>query len=239
MNKTEFLSRLRIALAPLPEEERNAAMVYYEEFFSEAGEENEQSVISEFGSPEELAKSIVDENNRENPANNQANVNPEFNQNQDSAFYSQNSANPAYNNGGTGYYGGNPAGAYPPPVQQGGKWSNGQIALFIVLLVLSSPIWLGVLTGIIGVIVGIFGMLVGIVAAVSCCAVAFLVSGIITLFREPPVGIMLLGMGFVFAGLIPLAVYPLCKLAVKGVIAFGKWIGELCGRIGGRKENIR
>lgn len=239
MNKTEFLSRLRIALAPLPEEERNAAMVYYEEFFSEAGEENEQSVISEFGSPEELAKSIVDENNRENPANNQANVNPEFNQNQDSAFYNQNSANPAYNNGGTGYYSGNSAGANPPPVQQGGKWSNGQIALFIVLLVLSSPIWLGVLTGIIGVIVGIFGMLVGIVAAVSCCAVAFLVSGIITLFREPPVGIMLLGMGFVFAGLIPLAVYPLCKLAVKGVIAFGKWIGELCGRIGGRKENIR
>ncbi|HBH94752.1 MAG TPA: hypothetical protein DDX91_03315 [Ruminococcaceae bacterium] len=239
MNKTEFLSRLRIALAPLPEEERNAAMVYYEEFFSEAGEENEQSVISEFGTPEELARSIVEENNRENPANNQASVNPEFNRNRENAFYNQNGANPAYNNGGTGYYSGSSTGANPPPIRQNGKWSNGQIALFIVLLVLSSPIWMGFLAGIVGLIVGILGALICIIAAVGCCAVAFLISGVVALFQEPPAGIMLLGMGFVFAGLIPLAIYPLCKLAVKGVIAFGKWIGELCGKIGGRKENTQ
>ncbi len=66
-----------------------------------------------------------------------------------------------------------------------------------------------------------------------------LIAGVIAIFQEPPTGIMLLGMGFVFAGLIPLAIYPLCKLAVKGVIAFGKWIGELCGKIGGRKENLQ
>lgn len=239
MNKTEFLARLRIALAPLPEEERNAAMIYYEEFFSDAGDENEQSVISEFGSPEELAKSIVEENNRENPAYNQEKVNPELNQNQENAFYNQNNANPAYNNGSTGYYNGNTGGAYPPPVQQSRKWSNGQIALFIILLVFSSPIWLGILVGIIGVIAGVVSALIAIIAAVGACAVAFLVAGIIALFQEPPVGIMLLGMGFVFAGLIPLAIYPLCKLAVKGVISFGKWIGDLWRNRGGRKENVQ
>ena len=71
MNKYDFLSRLRNALSPLPQEERDAAMNYYEEFFSDAGEDNEQAVIASLGTPEELAKSIIDENNRENPANNQ------------------------------------------------------------------------------------------------------------------------------------------------------------------------
>lgn len=41
MNKYEFLSRLRNALSALPNEERDAAMSYYEEFFSDAGEDNE------------------------------------------------------------------------------------------------------------------------------------------------------------------------------------------------------
>ena len=58
MNKYDFLSRLRNALSPLPQEERDAAMNYYEEFFSDAGEDNEQAVIASLGTPEELAKSI-------------------------------------------------------------------------------------------------------------------------------------------------------------------------------------
>lgn len=247
MNKTEFLSRLRIALAPLPEEERNAAMVYYEEFFSEAGEENEQSVISEFGSPEELAKSIVEENNRENPAFNQANENTDPGQNnfnvpnQNAGQYNTNAfnnENTAYNysNGGNNAYG---SVVNTPPVQQNRQWSNGQIALVIVLLVLSSPIWLGVIAGIFGTIVGLFGALIAIIAALGCCAIAFLVAGVLGAIKEPAMGIMLIGMAFVCAGLFPLAIVPLCKLTVKGASALIKWIGSLFRKITGGKEKAQ
>lgn len=243
MNKTDFLSRLRIALAPLPEEERDAAMVYYEEFFDDAGEENEQSVIAEFGSPEELAKSIVEENNRENPTYRQTDENNDLgrdnlnapSQNNTNTF---NNENTAYNYN-TGGYNANGGGANPPPVQQQRNWSDGQIALFIVLLVLSSPMWIGLLAGIIGLAVGIIGMAVGLIAAVCSCAVCFLASGVVALFNDPPVGVMLLGMGFVFAGLIPLAIFPLCKLAFKGAAALVKQIGKLWKKITGRKENAQ
>lgn len=241
MNKNEFLTRLKAALAPLPSEERDAAMIYYEEFFSDAGEENEQSVIAEFGSPEELAKSIIEENNAENPANNQMSGSAEYkngnNQNNENAFYNQNSANPAYNNVGigTGYNNG----VNSPPVQQSNKWSGSQIALIVILLVFSSPIWLGLLAGVIGVIVGIFGALIGLIGALGACAIAFLVAGFIALFREPAIGTMLIGAGFVFAGLFPLAIVPLCKVTVKGVSALIKWIGGLFGKITGRKEKAQ
>lgn len=247
MNKTEFLSRLRIALAPLPEEERNAAMVYYEEFFDDAGAENEQSVIAEFGLPEELAKSIVEENNRENPAYNQVSENTDYSQNninapnQNAGQYNTNAFNNEntaynYNNGGYNAYG---SGANPPPVQQNKQWSNGQIALVIVLLVLSSPIWLGVLGGIIGAVIGLFGALIAIIAALGCCAIAFLVAGVLSALKEPAVGILLIGMAFVCAGLFPLAIVPLCKLTAKGVSALVKWIGGLFGKITGRKEKAQ
>ncbi|MDE6580848.1 MAG: DUF1700 domain-containing protein, partial [Ruminiclostridium sp.] len=202
MNKIEFLSRLRIALAPLPEDERDAAMVYYEEFFDDAGVENEQSVIAEFGSPEELAKSIVEENNRDNPAYNQVSENGDYGQNNintpgQNSGNVFNNENTAYNNGG---YNTNGGGINPPPVQQNGKWSNGQIALVIVLLVISSPIWLGVLAGILGMIVGLFGVLIGIIVALGCCAIAFLVGGVLSAIKEPAVGILMIGMSFVCAG---------------------------------------
>lgn len=247
MNKTEFLSRLRIALAPLPEEERNAAMVYYEEFFDDAGAENEQSVIAEFGSPEELAKSIVEENNRENPAYNQVNENTDYSQNninasnQNAGQYNTNTFNNDntaynYNNGG---YNANAGGVNPPPVQQSHKWSGSQIALIVILLVFSSPIWLGLLAGIIGIIVGIFGALISLIGALGACAIAFLVAGFIALFREPAMGTMLIGAGFVCAGLFPLAIVPLCKVTAKGVSALIKWIGGLFGKITGRKEKAQ
>ena len=215
MNKYDFLSRLRNALSPLPQEERDAAMNYYEEFFSDAGEDNEQAVIASLGTPEELAKSIIDENNRENPANNQ-----------EYAADSQTASGFESNSG-----------FVPPPTPaQTSKWSNGQIALFVVLAVLSSPIWLGALCAVFGIIIGIFGTLIGLIAGLGASAVAFLVSGIIALFQEPVLGIMMIGLAFIFAGLFPLAIYPLCKLAVKGTKACIKGIGSLFNKLTGKKE---
>lgn len=63
MNKEVFLSQLKQKLTVLSSEEREAALTYYEEYFNDAGIENEQSVINELGSVEKVANGILKENN--------------------------------------------------------------------------------------------------------------------------------------------------------------------------------
>lgn len=58
MTRTEFLNELERLLDGLPEEERRAAVRYYEDYFADAGEEYEQDVLRELGSPEKVAASI-------------------------------------------------------------------------------------------------------------------------------------------------------------------------------------
>lgn len=60
MRKYEYLYRLEKALKSMPDAEREAAMRYYEEYFEDAGAENEQAVINELGNPEQLARAILD-----------------------------------------------------------------------------------------------------------------------------------------------------------------------------------
>lgn len=59
MDRQEFFRRLERGLSTLPYGERESALRYYEEYFDDAGRENEQRVISELGSPEALAKVII------------------------------------------------------------------------------------------------------------------------------------------------------------------------------------
>lgn len=61
MNKREFLQSLREKLTQMPEEEVNAALRYYEEYFDEAGVQNEERVLKELGTPEQVAKQILAE----------------------------------------------------------------------------------------------------------------------------------------------------------------------------------
>ena len=61
MTRTAFLSALEQLLAPLPESERKDALSYYEDYLDAAGPENEARAIAELGSPEEVARKILDE----------------------------------------------------------------------------------------------------------------------------------------------------------------------------------
>ena len=59
MNRAEYLAALRRALSVLPEEERASALRYYEEYFDDAGPENESKVIAELGDPANVAAQIL------------------------------------------------------------------------------------------------------------------------------------------------------------------------------------
>ncbi len=58
MNRAEFMRRLAGLLDDVPPMEREEAIQYYNDYFDDAGEENESGVIASLGTPEELARSI-------------------------------------------------------------------------------------------------------------------------------------------------------------------------------------
>ncbi|MBR0599115.1 DUF1700 domain-containing protein [Sinanaerobacter chloroacetimidivorans] len=71
MNRSEFFKKLEQGLSRVPKEEAEAAIAYYNEYFDDAGEENEQRVIEELGSPAQIAAGIradVAVKNLEEPA---------------------------------------------------------------------------------------------------------------------------------------------------------------------------
>ncbi|MBO4474716.1 MAG: DUF1700 domain-containing protein, partial [Clostridiales bacterium] len=59
MNKETYLQELRKGLKILPQYDRDEAVEFYEEYFDEAGVENEARVIEELGDPKILAKKIL------------------------------------------------------------------------------------------------------------------------------------------------------------------------------------
>ena len=61
MNKNQFLAELRHRLRNLPQAEVEGAIAYYTEYFDEAGEENQDSIIAELGSPAAMAAKIIGE----------------------------------------------------------------------------------------------------------------------------------------------------------------------------------
>ena len=58
MNKKQFLEQLEKLLSDLPEEERREAIAWYQDYFDDAGEENEADVIAQLRSPEDVARNI-------------------------------------------------------------------------------------------------------------------------------------------------------------------------------------
>lgn len=58
MNRADFMKNLAELLADVPLTEREEAIQYYNDYFDDAGAENEQSVIASLGTPEQLARTI-------------------------------------------------------------------------------------------------------------------------------------------------------------------------------------
>lgn len=199
MNKAEFMRELERLLQNIPENERVEALNYYEEYFSDAGEENEQKVLEELESPEKVADNIKDglranmDYRETTPGNGQ-----------NSAWHS----GAAYQNGtsyqGSTIYQGNTFYQSPP---KAAEEKEGMPAWAIVLIVIGciifSPVLLGVAGSILGVLAacffGFFGVVIGFGAAGLGGFVAgavLLVTGFAVIFHLPFVGMAMLGVAF-------------------------------------------
>lgn len=184
MNRDEFMEQLARLLVDMPEAERMEAIRYYNDYFDEAGPENEGKVIQELGSAGRVAASI-----KANLQQEQADGNGTY---QRTAGEPQTAG--TYQNTGTSQ-----------EVRNRRPRSSGSWALLIVLLVfIGGPVILGVGGGLLGVLVGIVGGLFGVVVSVLTAGVgmafggvALFCKGIVRVFTSPAAGIVGMGSGLI------------------------------------------
>jgi uncharacterized membrane protein len=200
MNRAEYIERLTACLGDVPQTEREEAIQYYNDYFDDAGAENEAGVIASLGTPEELAKEIK---------------------------------------AGLGLTDGPNAGN---SAEQGGtqkkKLSGGRIALIVIAVILTSPVWGGILAGLFGLAVGIVATLFGILVAVlgvglGCAVAGFLVfcAGVVALFAAPISGVCLIGSGMVVFAIGLVFIWLLVLLTGVAFPWLIRDIGKLCGRL--------
>lgn len=180
MNRQEFMRRLEQLLEGIPEEEKREAIAYYTSYFEDAGEENEEKIIRELESPEKVAATI------------RADF-PGCNNSETASSGNQQNYNGASQSMGQQNYNGT--------IQREDNTTRN--ILLIILLVLTSPIWGGILVAIggtlAGIIGGLFGIAVGCVIggiAVAGVAITILVTGVISLgFISMAAGLLVLVCG--------------------------------------------
>lgn len=170
MSRAEFMRQLEQLLSDIPQNERAEALNYYEEYFSDAGVENEQKVLMELGSPWQVAQNIRDGLQTELPFGNvygaQENVYQKENINQ-----KEKESLPAW-----------------------------VIVLLVIGCILGSPLILGFAVAFLGLFVGLIGVIIGVGATggtIVVAGIAVLIAGIMNCALFPMAGIALAGAGLV------------------------------------------
>lgn len=158
MTKYEFLGDLSRLLADLPEEERTKALHYYEDYFADAGEEKEQEVLKEFGSPEKIARQI-----REDSSDTIAYGKGMAAETKDPLQPYSAPSEHAYETGNTGQNQTNYSDSGPSQNHQ--RVSRNNTALIILVLIVTSPVWGTAAVGILGAVLGIVSAFLGVFAA--------------------------------------------------------------------------
>ena len=234
MNRVEFMQQLERLLMDISENDRLDAIAYYNDYFDEAGTENEAQVIRELGSPEKVAAIIKTD------LNSSGNTEAEYTEH-------------GYEDGRDGVNI-NTLARKETSSQKQKKKRDFPLALIIILVIFASPILVGVGGGALGVIISILATIFGIVIAVIvtvlalaitmlACGIACVVAGaaliVVGLMRaviSGMEGLILVGVGgIVFAlGVLFTILFVWC--AFKWLPALFRWTIDLIQRLFSRRE---
>lgn len=197
MTRIEFLAELSRKLDKLPKEEFENVLRYYDEVFLDAGVDKEDETAENLGSIDEIARQILIDNNiapdGEPEYFVQEKINNQKNQAQNNS--SNYNANNTFNN--QNY-------AYKKKSDLGWK---------IAVIILTFPIWLPIIITLAALAFALVITAISLVFALIVTAVACVVGGIVILFTEPFLGMIVLGIGLVAAGIISLVGVPFFKWA--------------------------
>lgn len=203
MTRREFMQRLENLLLDLPDNERREAIQYYNDYFDDAGPENEAKVIQELGSPELVAHTI-----RTDASENGAYTEHGY---EDRRFD-------------------RPTPSVRTP-KKPNLWKTACIILLCLILIpIIAPIFLAILMVFVSVLLGIVGITVGIVVAsiaLPLSGILLIGYGIWRLFLLPGMGLTLSGIGCILLAvgilLFLLTVWiirVLLPLCLRGIISF-------------------
>ncbi len=156
MNREEYMKILSVSLKDIPAMERDEAIKYYNDYFDDAGIENEQDVIKNLGSPATLAESIKNGAMDGNVEGNHARQNFQGQRTYQVPFEVTDQAKN----------------------QKKSKLSGGMIALIVVLCILASPLLLAIAAVGISLVIGLLAVIFGAVVAVIAVLVSLLLAGI-------------------------------------------------------------
>lgn len=305
MNRADFMRRLTELLGDVSPMEREEAIQYYNDYFDDAGAENEGSVIAALGSPEELARSIKaglndggnggeftesgfsgytqthrDEMIRagetvqssdamrqeragwssagtggaaQNTSTQNGNAYYQGGYYQrsgsDSVYggredtrkhnnpYEQNNSGNSSNTSGNAY--GNPAGGQYTQPKKG--MSGGTLVLVVILAVLTSPVWIGLLGGAFGIVVGLLATLFAVFVAFLAVGIgliivsaALMITGVAMIFTVPLGGVCMVGSALIVFAIGLVFVWLMVLMAGTAIPAFVRGIVSLCQRLFGK-----
>lgn len=183
MTRQEFMRRLEKLLSDIPENERREAMEYYENYFADAGPENEAKIIQELESPEKVATSIKKDL---------------FGENYETYVYM------------------NRERQQEELRREQNKNKTMRNILLAVVVVLTFPLWVGVVAAAFGILVAALACVFAVALTVVVCVGVFLFVGI----AFSGIGVVKIFTGFPALGLIITAIgLILLAIGILGVIA--------------------
>ena len=245
MNKDVFLRQLEVLLSGISQEERTEALAFYRSYFEDAGEANEAKILEELESPQKVADSIIKDLGVQpgeacSSGAQGASAGAEWNPAVQSAL--EGAATGAEWNPAVQGVAQNASKGVPQGAAQNAAYSapekDGMPGWAIVLLVITSPVWLVmilvILSALLGIVAALFGIAIAVVAvmgALLICGVVLFGAGIGTAFAgNPAIGIGLMGGGlivlafgvlavvlvvWIFGGFLPWALKGIWKLCKK------------------------
>lgn len=213
MNRIEFMSELEYLLQDIPEEEKAEALAYYRDYLEDAGDENEEQVIREFGSPERVAAIIRSDLSGSLEAGGEfteagyqderfKDPNYQVVQHRHLPDVSEESGSNESRTNGSGKR------TKRNPADDTIAMRFLKVGLLLAAIVIASPIVLGLSGGALGIAAGILALLVvaivlvGVLTITACIvAVSLLVVGFGLIFTQPWGGMLVLGLGTLALGL--------------------------------------
>ena len=218
MKKEKFIEQLEYLLQDIPEEEKRDAIDYYRDYLEEAGPENEEEVLGEFGSPERIASIIRTD------LLGVMGDGGEFTENGYGDRRFENVSLPAKYSGSANPYS---KGSYAKrrEAERKKKESRWPKFLLIVLAVLiASPFIFGISMGALGGTMGIIGFIIALLFVAATLTVAafiggaaLFICGLTQLAGDLWLGLLSVGLGVAFTG-------AGCLLLVCSFLFYGKFI---------------
>ena len=167
MNRFEYMRRLEALLSDISPSEKEEALTYYNDYFNDAGQENEQQVIKELGSPEQVAAGVKEGLGLQSYEREQDSLEGEKSQNQSAPGERDRDAGVQNTRSQNAFSQNNQIPSQPQQKQSKPAWL---ITLIVIGLILASPLILALICVVFAVIISVFSLIFGLLIGFGAAA---------------------------------------------------------------------